>query len=130
MRAGPDTSSAERLGAIPLLLLFLLLSAFPGCTFPTRLPSRAGFCPDPGGRDGRVSGGRGADEKHMGKPSLRSKTAARGRSFQRKKNPKTSHERREERWHVELKSINVEALIYANVFVCVENVSMLSLSNL
>lgn len=39
-------------------------------------------------------------------------------------------ERREETWQIELKSINVEALIYANVFVCVENVSVLSLSNL
>lgn len=35
------------------------------------------------------------------------------------------HERREERWHIQLKSINVEALIYTNVFVCVENVSVL-----
>lgn len=128
MRAGPDTSSAERLGAIPLSLLFLLLSAVlfqPGCP-----PALGSVLIQEAGTD-RVSGGCGADEKHMGKPSLRSKTAARGRSFQRKKKQnKTSHERREERWHVELKSINVEALIYANVFVCVENVSMLSLSNL
>lgn len=37
---------------------------------------------------------------------------------------------REETWQIELKSINVEALIYTNVFVCVDNVSVLSLSNL
>lgn len=40
------------------------------------------------------------------------------------------HERREETWQIKLKSINVEALIHANVFVCADNVSVLSLSNL
>lgn len=40
------------------------------------------------------------------------------------------HERREETWQIELRSINVEELIHANVFVCVDNVSVLSLSNL
>ena len=44
--------------------------------------------------------------------------------------PNAKKERSEERWQIELKSINVEALIYTNVFVCVETVSMLSLSNL
>lgn len=75
---------------IPVPLLFFLLWRFllyfPHPAAP--LPSRAGFCADPGQRRSVQATdlpGCRVDEKHMGQPSLRLKAAARGRSFQRKK---------------------------------------------
>lgn len=65
------------------------------------------------------------DEKHMG-----SRRSAQKQPREAEASNGRKDECREERWQIELKSINVEALIYANVFVCVENVSVLSLSNL
>lgn len=98
------------------------------------LPPRAGFCPDPGQSRGPESVRAGEQISSAAEWMRNTWAALLKNSRTRPKLPtgkKTKkHERREERWHIEQKSINVEALIYANVFVCVENVTVLSLSNL
>lgn len=120
---------------IPVPLLFFLLWRFllyfPHPTAP--LPSRAGFCADPGqGREPETlrAGERIPPAAGWMRNTWGSLRSARKQPHEAEASNGKKHERREERWHIELKSINVEALIYANVFVCVENGSVLSLSNL
>lgn len=117
-----------------LFLLEFSTLLCPTVAFPSSrsLPTHALFCPDPGQgcepdtprRLTDLPGWR-VDGKHMGslrsvQKQLRDAEASNGKK----------HERREETWQIELKSINVEALIHANVFVCAYNVLVLSFSNL